>query len=245
MAISLVGSTGGAGAANGGTLTQTIPVTVLSGDMVVVAACLGSSLTGAFTVSSSSGGAFTQALSSVFQSSSIRLGVFYQRSSGQALTQVVTSGTGASSDTTSAVIMVFRGVSTSVNPTAQTSNGSGTTPDSPSITPAGGSSAGVLPYAAITTFAAMIQDATVTQPSSWALTGNSNATDNWPSTVCAAWLTYNSTAALDPAAWSGLTTATWVSASILLTPTFVPGAGVETAFPADHLLFPPYQTIGY
>lgn len=223
MAITLIGSTGGAGAINGGTLTTTIPVTVLSNDVVVAACCQGTAVTGLFGVTSSSGGPFTQALSSVFASTSalVKLGVWWIQSSGQSLTQVVTSGTGGSSDTTNCVVMVFRNVSTAApldGVTGTTSNGAGTTPDSPSITPGGLSANGVLPYMVISAFAAGIQDATVTQPTSWALSGNCNATDNRPSTVCAATVTIVSTAAFDPAAWSGLTSASWASATVLLRP---------------------------
>ncbi len=246
MAISLIGSTGGAGATNGGTLTRTIPVTVLSGDIVVVCACQGTAVTGAFTVTSSSGGALTQALSSVFQSSNVKLGVFYIVSSGQSLTQVLTSGTGGSSDTTNSVVMVFRGVSTAAaldGVTGTTSNGSGTTPDSPSITPGSGSTSAVLPFAVVSAFGASIQDTAVTQPTSWALTGNGNATDNRPSTVCAAWITYQSTAAFNPGAWSGLTSATWVSATVLLRPEMDFGWSMIPIYdPPDYRN---YEVVGY
>lgn len=244
MAISLIGSTGGAGAINGGTLTRTIPVTVLSGDLVLVCAGQGTAVTGAFSVTSSSGGPFTQILSSVYQSGNIKIGAWYQISSGQSLTQVVTSGTGGSSDTTNSVVMVFRGVSsaTPVDVTGTVSSGSGTTPDSPSITPGGGSTNAVLPYAAISAFVAGTQDAAVTEPTGWAQTGNSNATDNRPSTVAAAWITYGSTAAFNPPAWSGLTSVGWVAISVLLRPEMDFGWEMKMTEPLDNRN---YEIVGY
>lgn len=245
MAVVLVGSTGGSGATNGGTLTRTIPVTVQSNDVVVAVACQGTSVTGAFAVTSSSGGAFTQALSSVFQSSNVKMGIWWIQSSGQSLTQVVTSGTGGSSDTTNSVVMVFRNVSTGApldGVTGTTSNGSGTTPDSPSITPGGTAANGVLPYMVISAFAASVQDTTVTQPTSWALAGNANATDNRPSTCCAATVTIQSTAAFDPGAWSGLTSATWVSGTVLLRPDFDLGWELK---PHDGSDYRKHNVIGY
>lgn len=223
MAIVLVGSTGGAGATNGGTLTRTIPVTVLSNDVVVAVCCQGTAVTGAFGVASSSGGAFTQALSSVFASTNglVKFGIWWKQSTGQSLTQVVTSGTGGSSDTTNCVVMVFRNVSTGApldGITGTTTNGAGTTPDSPGITPGGGSTSGVLPYVAISAFCAAVQDTAVTEPSGWTQTGNSNATDNRPSTCAAAIITVQSTATFNPGAWSGLTSASWASGSVLLRP---------------------------
>lgn len=217
MAISFLGSSTGAGAINGGNATITLPSNQGS-DVVYVFATIGSSRTPTITVTTSVGAeTFTPVMTQI-DSSSVHFNVL-RRVLTAARTQAIITGTGNSSDTATGVAYVFRGANT-LSPedaTITSTTGSGTTPDSPSITV---NSCG---DAIITCFGAGISDTAVTQPSSFLTTGNGDASDNWPSTTWAARIAYASTAAINPAAWSGLTSATWISATVAVQP-------VSTAF---------------
>ncbi len=208
MAISFLGSSAGAGNTNGGNATITLP-TNLASDVVYVFATIGSSRTPTITATTSVGAETFTSVMTQLDSSSVHFTVL-RRVLTAPRTQAIITGTGNSSDTTTGVAYVFRNANTLTpeDVTITSTNGSGTTPDSPSITV---SSCG---DAIITCFGAGISDTTVTQPSSFLNTGNGDASDNWPSTTWASWITYNSTAAINPAAWAALTSATWISATV-------------------------------
>lgn len=229
MAISFLGSSTGAGATNGNNATITLPTNQI-GDVAYVFATIGSSRTPTLTVSTSVGAeTFTSVLNQI-DSSDVHFGVF-RRILTAPRTQAIITGTGNSSDTTTGVAYVFRNVNMltpeDVPPTSAT--GSGTTPDSPSIT------VQVSGDAIITCFAGGVSDTAVTAPSSFLNVGNGNASDNQPSTTWAAWITYNSSAPIDPAAWSGLTSATWIAATVAV-------EAISTAF-TNFAMAPEEQTL--
>lgn len=229
MAISFLGSSTGAGAINGNNATITLPTNQLA-DVVYVFATIGSSRTPTITVRTSVGAAETFTPIITVDSSSVHFSV--QRwIIASPRTQAIVVGTGNSSDTATGVAYVFRNVNMltpeDVTPTSTT--GSGTTPDSPSIT------VGNSGDAIITCFGAGVSDTAVTAPSSFLNTGNGNASDNWPSTTWASWITYNSTAPIDPAAWAGLTSATWIAATVAV-------EAISTAF-TNFAMAPEEQTL--
>lgn len=212
MAISFLGSSTGGGATNGGNVTLTLPSSTGNGDVVIAICAIGSSRAApTLTVTTSVGAeTFTQIVTTI-RTSNCHFGVF-RRVLTAARTQAIFTGTANTSDTTAGVAFVYRGVdnTTPEDVAATSTNGSGTTPDSPSITVAS-SVTGI-----ITCFGAQINDTAVTAPSSFLNTANATANDNWDATIGAAWITYSSTTAINPGAWSGLTSATWASATIAL-----------------------------
>ncbi len=208
-AISLAGSTGGS-ALNGGTVTLTYPAAArANGNVAVCVVTLGTAAATALAVASSSGAAYTQIVTTV-QSSNVRFGVFRRILQSTAETQAVITGTGGSTDTTSGVIMIYSAVdrTTPEDVTATSTNGSGTSPNSPSITVASSGDA-------IITAIGIGLVSVPTAPSSYANTTIASGADTRPATSAAAWITNASTAAIDPAAWAS-TTATWISATIAL-----------------------------
>lgn len=208
-AISLAGSTGG-GAINGGNVTLTYPAgSNAVGNVAICTVTLGTSRAQVLAVASSSGAAYSQIVSTI-QSSNVRFGVFRRIILSTGETQATITGTGGSTDATSTVIHLFAAVdkTTPEDVTATSTNGSGTTPDSPSITVA---SSGDAIISAIGIGLVSVP----TAPSSFLNTAIGSATDTHPATSAAAWITNASTAAFNPAAWAS-TTATWISATIAL-----------------------------
>lgn len=220
MAISFVGSTGG-GSLNGGNVTMTIPGTYDEGDVVYIAATLGTSRTTSPTVRSSSGGTsstlFTEVITAA-NSSYCRFSVFRLKiTSTAAQTQAVVIGTANSTDATAGVCLVFRGVENASpeDVTATSTTGSGANADSPSITVASCSDAIIS--------AIGIQFVSVpTAPSSFLNSVVANANDTIDATAGMAWITNVSTAAFNPTAWTS-TAASWCSATIAVRPANITG----------------------
>lgn len=215
MAIAFVGSSA-QGVTNGGNATITFSP-VSSGNYILVAATLGTTRTTGMVISGSAAGLTYTTILSTITSSFARFAMFRRLAASTTETTVSITGTGGTSDSLAAVAMVFSGVdpTTPEDATVTSTTGSGTTPDSPSITV---ESCGC---AIISAFGAQISDTTVTAPSSFLNQTNINANDTIDATTGQAWLTYNSTAPINPTAWSNLTTATWISATVALRP-FVP-----------------------
>lgn len=217
MAISFVGSsTWEATANNGGNVSVTLS-SLVAGDYIVATVGIGSSRTPSITVTSSStSAAYTSLLGVTLKSSSMSFGVF-----GKLLTAADTTvqsfGTGASSDSTVMTVMAFRGVDPTnpIDATTTSTTGSGTTPDSPSITVATSN------CAIISAVNAQVTDTAVTAPTSFANQIDINANDNWDATCGMAWITNDSTSAFNPTSWTGFTSATWGSATVALRP-FIP-----------------------
>lgn len=211
MAIAFAGSIIGS-AINGGNITLTISATArVINNYIGVAVTQGTSKTSTLTCTTSGGTTFTQIVTTV-NSSNARFGYFRRLIASTGETTISLTGTGGSTDSMVATALIFSGVSTSTpeDATATSTTGSGTTPDSPSITPGTGLNS------IISAFGAQISDATVTAPTSFVNQINTNASDTWASTGGQAWITYNSTAVFNPTSWSNLTSASWVSASIIL-----------------------------
>lgn len=224
MAISFVGSSE-QGVGNGGNATINFsPVSV--GDYVLLAATLGTTRTTGMAVTSSSGGAVYTTVLSTITSSFARFAMFRHIVASTGETTVTITGTAGASDSLAAVAMVFSGVdpTTPEDATATSTTGSGTTPDSPSITVA---SCGC---AIISAFGAQVTDATVTQPTSFINPVVINNNDTIDATTGQAWLTYNSTAPFNPTSWTGLTSATWIAATVALRP-FIPPYTYQDYFP--------------
>lgn len=208
--ISFVNSTGG-GAINGGNVTLTYPAGVGPGDCSIVTVTLGTSKTTTLSVTSSSGAAsFYSQIVTTIQSSFVRFGVFRRIIASSAELSCIVTGSGGSTDATSAVIHVFENVdrTTPEDVTATSTNGGSTTPDSPSITVA---SCGC---AIISAVGIGIVSAP-TAPSSFVNSQVATGSDTHPITSAAAWITNNSTAAFNPTTWTS-TSATWASATIAL-----------------------------
>lgn len=240
MAITFVNSASATNN-NGGNATITFGGT-LADDCVIVAVTLGSSKSPTLSVASSSGGAF-QKIVSEQRSSSANFAVFRQIvSSASLITQAVITGTGGSSDTTTGVAHVFRGVSSGTpEDTASTATtGNSSLPDSPSITPA--SDSNNLPFAAVTSVGLQIVS-TLIGPVNYLNPLTVNANDNVDATTGQAWVTVQSTAVFNPATWTASASGiAWCSATTLLRP-FVPTWGESPRL--DHSDFRLYDILGY
>ena len=208
--ISFVNSTGG-GALNGANVTLTYPAGVGVGDVSVVTVTLGTSKASTLSVTSSSGAAsFYSQIVSTIQSSNVRFGVFRRVIASSAELSCIVTGTGGSTDSTTAVLQAFDFVerTTPEDVTATSTNGSGTTPDSPSITVA---SCGC---AIISAVGIGIVSAP-TAPSSFLNSVVATGNDTNKATSAMAWITNASTAAFNPTTWTS-TSATWISATVAL-----------------------------
>lgn len=238
MAITFVGSSE-QGVGNGGNATIDFsPVAV--GDYVLLAATLGTTRTNGMAVTSSSGGSVYTTVVSTITSSFARFAMFRHIVASTGETTVTITGTAGASDSLAAVAMVFRGVdpTTPEDVTATSTTGSGTTPDSPSITVA---SCGC---AIISAFGAQVTDAAVTQPTSFINPVVINNNDTIDATTGQAWITYNSSAAFNPTSWSGLTSATWIASTVALRP-FVAPFTYQDYFPQYPDFYRTTELVGY
>lgn len=212
MAISFIGSAE-AQAINGGNVTVTLPGGMQTGDVVIATVSQGSTRTTAMTCTSSAGTTYTQLVTTLASSAvTSRFSVWRRIMPAAVETQILANGTGGSSDACAVVCQVFRGVdqTTPEDATATSTNGSGTTPDSPSITV-------VKPGdAIISCVQSGISDTTVTAPSSFLNQVDINSADTLVTTAGMAWITHNSSAAFNPTSWSNFTSAAWTSATVAL-----------------------------
>lgn len=234
------------GAINGGSVTLTFTSSALPNDLVLAFVTIGTSRSPTMGVASSDGAAMTLSLSSIQNSSNVQFGIFHRIiPAGATQAQIIASGTGGSTDSITCVGYILRNSSTApYDATVTSTTGSGTTPDSPSITPSGNSQG--MPLIAITAFGAGVNDVTVTPPSSWSAANIFGATDTHPSTTGVSQITYNSSAALNPASWSNLTSATWIAATLLVKSDFNAGAGIEVdSNPEDHVLWNRPEIVSY
>lgn len=223
------------GVANGGNPTLTFASTsVQAGDVVVVAYAVPRTLTMNVT-SSSTGTAYTQCVTTL-TNGNLNFSVWY-RVIGASEVQAICTGTGNAQDGDTAVGFAFRGVDTT-NPldvTATSTTGTGTTPQSPAITPAT-----PLNNIVISAVGSLVSDTTVTAPSSWLNQTDVDAVDTRSTTTGMCWLSYSSTTALTPASWTNFTSAAWASATIALK---------EQIFPLpsqwQHTMFNRTEMIGY
>ncbi len=208
--VTFAGSTGGV-AANGGNVTLTYPGQYSSNAYALVSVTLGTSKLTTMAVASSSGAAFTQIVATIV-SSNARFGVFRRLLDSSAETQCTVTGSAGSTDSTSTVISLFRDtdITTPEDATATSTTGSGTTPDSPSITV-------VSCGCAIITSVGIALISSPTAPSSYLNRTVAPSTDTRPATTAQAWITNLTTAAIDPASWTS-TSASWCSATIALRP---------------------------
>lgn len=218
MAIIFDGSATGT-ANNGGNATITIPSAArIAGECCIVAVTLGTSrATPTLSVTTSSGAAYTTIVSRV-DSSNAHFGVFRRLLASTGETTITVTGTGNSSDSTTGVLYTFEGVdqTTPEDATPTSTSGSGTSPDSPSITVES-------PYCAIISAVGAQLVATLTVPSSptgfiWQSSVSVNANDNWDSTTGLVWGINGSTSAFNPGAWTSSASASWASATIALRP---------------------------
>lgn len=212
MAITVVGSTTGF-VNNGGNVTLTF-TGIASSDYIIVSATRGTSRTGAQTVTSSSGGSYT-ALVSTITSSGCQFSIWGQLvSSAGTPTQAIIAGTGGSSDSCCAVGSFWRGVRSSAPTDATTTSttGNSSTPDSPSLTVVNADLGDVI----ITAIGQQATGVTLTPPTSYTSLGTISGNDNWDSAGGQAWLTYTSTAPVNPANWTSTLVAGWGSATIAL-----------------------------
>jgi len=214
VAITFVGSSE-QGVINGGNATISLP-TLSASDYILLAVTLGTTRTTGGVVTSSSGASNYTIIVSTITSSFCRFAMYRRLATGNE-TQVNITGTAGTSDTLSTIAMVFNGVdpTTPEDVTATSTTGSGTTPDSPSITVAS-ADCGI-----VSAFGAQVSDTTVTAPTSFLNAQTINANDTIDATCGQAWITSTSTSAFNPTSWSNLTSATWISATVAMRP-FVP-----------------------
>lgn len=202
-------------AINGGNVTLTLPTSQVAGDYNVVTYAIPTS-TGTLTVTTSSGGPFTQIVPTTNSTTAVvlRLGTFAYTQTNTIITQAICAGTAGTSDGISAVCMVFRddALNITLDATSQVATGSGTTPDSPSITVV--SSNDVI----LSCVGSNVTDTAVTAPTSFVNQVDVTANDTRDTTVGMAMITLASTAAFNPASWTGFTSGGWVAATVALKP---------------------------
>lgn len=229
MAISFVNSTTGS-AINGGNVTLTLPGAYKPGDVAYVAITLATTKATALSVASSSGGAYSQVVSTI-TSSNARFGVFRQVIPSTAgLTQAVITGTGGSTDATSGVVHIFRGVeiSSPEDVAATSTTGFSSIPDSPSITVVSCS-------AAILTSVGCQTVNTITAPTSFLDAATVLGNDTYDARTGQAWIINASTSAFNPGPWTNTVgTFAWCAATIALEPSLTWGSilgGPDVASP--------------
>lgn len=203
-------------AINGGTVTITLPTSMLSGDYVVVTyACPVAPAGGLAVRSSVVGDSYTNISGTITSTvNACVMGVFAYKQGATVRTQAVCTGTGNSSDGITAVCIVLRddAQNPALDTTPTTGTGSGTTPDSPSITVI--TSNDVI----LSCVAAAISDTTVTAPTSFVNQVDINASDTRSTTAGMAMITLASTAAFNPASWTNFTSAGWCAATVAVRP---------------------------
>ena len=213
MAISWVANAEGS-AINGGDITITLPTSSMQeGDVVIVTNTVPINSFVFSVTSSSTGTGYTQIVPTV-ETSLMSFGVFRRIMGATVDTQVRCLGSAVLADGDTAVVQIFRGVDQTtpedVTPTSTT--GSGTTPNSPSITVANAN------CAILTCVGANENDTAVTAPSSFLNQVDINANDTDPTTSAMAWITHTSTSAFDPASWTSFLSSPWCSATVALRP---------------------------
>ncbi len=214
MAISFAGNTAGS-AINGGTVTLTISATAaVAGNYVVVTYCTaGTAVTHSVRSSIGAGDPYTQIMATSSSSAgTLLMSIWARKLSSTPIVQAVCIGSAGSTSVTCAALMSF--VDTSLNPQLDTAvvstRGSGTTPDSPSLTVTASNDM------CISCVSAGIQDTTITSPTSFLNQTSTANIDTSVATVAMANLTLASTAAINPASWTGFTTSVWVSATVAI-----------------------------
>jgi len=198
---------------NGGNITITFSSATAgtSNAAAVIVAVLGTSRATSLTVTTSSGGAYTQ-IGTTTNSSYARVGFFTGTYITNGSYDANFNGSGGSSDSTLMIGFAFDNIDQSASaPISQlTTTGFSTTPDSPSFSPT--SSKG----AAITTYGAQV-NSNGTAPSSWLDALSISRNDTLDASGGMAWITWNSTSALDPDQWTAISpSAAWVSATIFM-----------------------------
>jgi hypothetical protein len=213
MTANFVSSVSGS-AVNGGSVTLTFGAANV-GDVVYVAYATTTLKT--MVVTSSSGGAYTTLLTTGNGTGSVlSFGVHRFVQPSPVSLQALCSGTGTVTDATAAVGMIFRFASTGTpeDVTTTSTNGTSTTPDSPSITPA------TVDDIILTLFG-IFNNTQGTAPSSFRNSIQASTTDTRSCGCGMAWLTNGSTSAFNPASWTGFTSATWCSATVAIRSTVV------------------------
>jgi len=232
MAITFVGATSG-GAINGGDATITLPGTYSAGDYSIVGVTLATSKAATLSVTSSSGDAYTQIVTTIDTSNTV-FGVFRRLIVSTGETQITVTGTAGASDTTTGIVMIFDGVHpyTPEDVTPTSTNGASATPDSPSITVVSCSDVIITAVGFGTTLTAVNPP---TPPSSFLNPTTANSTDTNSAKSGMAWITNATTAAFNPAAWTSTASVTWASATIALRPNSTTSLAwnVSFEFPTD------------
>lgn len=212
MAISFQGSAT-ASSTNGLSVNLTLPSSAIAvGNWVVVTSVV--TRTGsAQAVASSSGIAYTQIVAPVGSTAATASISVWQRTIASTGEVTVTcSGTGNGQDVTLAAAYIFQDSNGSAfTATSNSTTGSGTTPDSPSVIASNSSDI------IISAFGAGISDTAVTAPSSYLNAISTVGADTRSGTVAAAWVTAGASGAFNPTAWSGLTSASWVAVTVGIT----------------------------
>jgi len=209
MTAQFISTTSGS-AINGGSVTLTFAA-ALPGDVMVVAYATTTLKTMAVTSSSGTGLYTTLLTTGNGTGSVLSFGVHRWVQPSPVSLQALCSGTGTATDATAAVGIQFRFVSTGTpeDATLTSTNGTSTTPDSPSITPA------TIDDAVLTLFG-MFNNTQGTAPSSFKNSIQASTTDTRSCGCGLAWITLPSTAAFNPASWTGFTSGTWCSATVAL-----------------------------
>jgi hypothetical protein len=207
MAISLVGTVTG-GAANGADVTLTLPGGIAENDLVCV---FGGSYQGFASAGVSTSG-YTE--NTDYLGATMELSFSYKKMGASPDASVTGIGSGNSNLASAYVAMVFRGVDTStpIDATTVTTEGSGSSPNSASIT-------------TVTNGAAVIsavisdnQDTSVTAPTGYGNTANGNASDLLSTTVAAAWKAVSSAGAENPEPWTTWSNREWSALTVALRP---------------------------
>lgn len=225
MALSFAG-TGENSAINGGTVTITFSASAcVTGNYVVVTyATPVTPGTGMSVRSSVVGDTFTQILATTASTvNAVVMSIWAKKLGTPATVQAVCTGTGNSSDGDTAVgiILADDGKNPQLDTAVTVQTGSGTTPDSPSITVVTSNDI------VMSCVAAAISDTTVTAPTSFTNQADINASDTRSTTTGMAIITLNSTSAFDPGTWTNFTSAGWVGATVAIRP----GSTALTNFP--------------
>lgn len=222
MAISFVGSAEGQ-AIDGANFTITMPGGVQQNDFVLV---LGSA---SYVQATGNFGVSTAGYTSIYDANwgTGNQGEIAWKIMGASPDSdiAIDAAAGVTTDSASAVVLVFRGVDTTtpIDVATTSATGSSTTPDSPSITTDVG---GVV----CSGFMGDVTDATVTAPTGYNNQVDITSNDGEDTVTGLAWIAVGASTTENPPSWTGMTSADWNAFSIAIRAAAVGGGGATFTF---------------
>lgn len=237
MAVSLVGTgTFIKSTINGTATTLTFSTgAAASGDIVVAAWChTRPTLSSGTPVFSSAGTAYT--LLDWIENGNLTTAVYYRILTSSEAT-VSSCATGSAQDSVELAAIVLRGIESTPTISFNSTTGTSSNPNSPSVTVA-------VPNSAVITIGTILANTTLTAPSGYGSAVSTGATDTRSNALGLAYLSTNN-GLTDPSSWTGGASAAWVAFTVTVASTeSLPFTWLDMGhFPA--MVDAPMPMIGY